>query len=798
MVTSRAARTQGHEMCPEEEDSNWDAPRYGDGLPASAHTQLGDEVAMDDVAFVAVDFDEDDEELRTGVEFQPMESNHFVIKLFSEGDFNFVGRGGPWIYDGNALLVAPFDGDARPSESVLHSVPVWVWVFDVPWKRQAKVYGRAIGGTLGEVIEVDAPDTGHAMNEFLRIRVKLPYNRRLQKEVILEYKAQGVVKRSIFQLKYERVPHFCFHCGFMGHDKLACEKKLLGLPSKAYDSTLRCSPYKKFDHRTAYTPSPGQPRPRRGMSFSFGSVGSANNKDHMRSSGSSKPNEDPEIPRRVDAHDNFELEEAPGSTAADQTLAKEVDKMKLWLEKEKPECSKVQQMAKFFEAKAPATGSPGVSKQRKKKSGVPKKMPEGQRPGNLVIRDAPLGSEDMIPALRGLSSLGSSESASTPMDYHDSVLGKRQVDGMLGFDLVADATNPMVPFVVASSGGVQKKGKVDNHYIDTLLCIKYNTTVDITKGKMAVSYHREPRSKEERKEQVEEPDVSSAKPPPGWTKLNIDGAFNPEQHTGGAGMVLRGEDRQMAAVLEILLETGFPLLLSDSLEKCQVRRMPILLYHEHWVDVDAKEYHVDLIVKANDSPTSWFFEGPQMEDLMLAVETVARDALVRLRDILPKMADELATRHLPFVKDGIDGSWTLNPSSEDGTPLRFQTYFSLSSDTLTHLLIEESTKIPQELHQVKDLLRTEKMKNRKVKKEGAPEGPPDFAFRGGIPPLQATSLQSRRLTAEEYTELFATSPTKRGCDGPLPSPTPSRKGSTDEDKDEDEDEDLAEPAYETA
>ena len=134
----------------------------------------------------------------------------------------------------------------------------------------------------------------------------------------------------------------------------------------------------------------------------------------------------------------------------------------------------------------------------------------------------------------------------------------------------------------------------------------------------------------------------------------------------------------MATVPEMLLEMGFPLLLSDSLEKCQVRRTPVFLYHEHWVNADTKEYHVDVIVKANDSPTSWFFEGPQMEDLMLAVETAAREALVRLRDILPEMADEPATHHLPFVKDKVDGSWTLNPSSEDGMPLRFQTYFSLS------------------------------------------------------------------------------------------------------------------------
>ncbi|KAE8772902.1 hypothetical protein D1007_55040 [Hordeum vulgare] len=213
VVTSRAGRIHEHDLHQgEEEDSNWDAPRSRGGLPAPNEAQIGGEVVMDDVAFVAVDFEEEEDEveeserwnllglyraqkcpsaktlsnhfekiwqLRTGVEFKPMESNHFVIKLFLDGDFNFVGRGGPWIYDGNALLVAPFDGDARPSESILDSVPVWVRVFDVPWKKQTRVYGRAIGGTLGEVLEVDAPESGHAMNEFLRIRVKLPYNKRL-------------------------------------------------------------------------------------------------------------------------------------------------------------------------------------------------------------------------------------------------------------------------------------------------------------------------------------------------------------------------------------------------------------------------------------------------------------------------------------------------------------------------------------------------------------------------------------------------------------------------------------------
>ena len=95
----------------------------------------------------------------------------------------------------------------------------------------------------------------------------------------------------------------------------------------------------------------------------------------------------------------------------------------------------------------------------------------------------------------------------------------------------------------------------------------------------------------------------------------------------------------MAVVPEMLVETGFPLLLGDNLEKCQVRRTPVFLYYEHWVNANTKEYHVDVIVNAKNSPPSWFFEGPKMETHVLVVETTAREALVYLRDFLPEMAN---------------------------------------------------------------------------------------------------------------------------------------------------------------
>ena len=78
-----------------------------------------------------------------------------------------------------------------------------------------------------------------------------------------------------------------------------------------------------------------------------------------------------------------------------------------------------------------------------------------------------------------------------------------------------------------------------------------------------------------------------------------------------------------------------------------------------------------MVVNANEPPTSWFFEGPKMETLALAVETTARKALNHLQEIFPEMADDPATHYLPFRKDEFGECWTLIPSKEDGMPLRF-------------------------------------------------------------------------------------------------------------------------------
>ncbi|KAM0884933.1 hypothetical protein ACQ4PT_030679 [Festuca glaucescens] len=105
--------------------------------------------------------------IRGKMTFKLLKDNFFIITFTSEGDYNFVDSGGPWIHLGVACLVAPFKDSAQPSETVR----LWVRFYDVPWKKQRKEYGELTGSKLGKVIKVDVDADGLELSEYLRVRI---------------------------------------------------------------------------------------------------------------------------------------------------------------------------------------------------------------------------------------------------------------------------------------------------------------------------------------------------------------------------------------------------------------------------------------------------------------------------------------------------------------------------------------------------------------------------------------------------------------------------------------------------
>uniref|UniRef100_A0A8I7BGW3 RNase H type-1 domain-containing protein n=1 Tax=Hordeum vulgare subsp. vulgare TaxID=112509 RepID=A0A8I7BGW3_HORVV len=62
---------------------------------------------------------------------------------------------------------------------------------------------------------------------------------------------------------------------------------------------------------------------------------------------------------------------------------------------------------------------------------------------------------------------------------------------------------------------------------------------------MVISHQGKPITNQDGNRNTNELEERWIQPPRGWTKLNVDGAFNAENHTGGAGIILCGEDGQV-------------------------------------------------------------------------------------------------------------------------------------------------------------------------------------------------------------------------------------------------------------
>jgi hypothetical protein len=98
---------------------------------------------------------------------------------------------------------------------------VWVRVLDLPMDMMNRVYGELIGGWIGRYITVEVDDEGMAWGKDLRIRVEIKMDQPLVRGVPLK-ESEEESEGKWFDIKYERIPHFCFDCGRLVHSVEGC------------------------------------------------------------------------------------------------------------------------------------------------------------------------------------------------------------------------------------------------------------------------------------------------------------------------------------------------------------------------------------------------------------------------------------------------------------------------------------------------------------------------------------------------------------------------------------------------
>jgi hypothetical protein len=269
--------------------------------------------------------------LRSDMTHKSLRDNLFIITFSTEGDYKFVLQGGPWLHKGDALLVAAFDGLTCPSKIPLETVPIWIRIYDLPLVLMTKARGQLYGSRFGCVREVDVEEDGRNRHDFFRIRVDLPVKKPPKPKIAIKMHVQGKEEIKRFDVRYERIPYFCFMCGYIGHSDKECDKK--GANNEVpfqFSAELRCSPLKPFERKIGKVKATQKPEVSHRLVFR--GAGSAN------SSSSKRPQEehwDEAIPPRVDARDGFETKEKEGDMLVDEQLASHARKLNVSAEVER-------------------------------------------------------------------------------------------------------------------------------------------------------------------------------------------------------------------------------------------------------------------------------------------------------------------------------------------------------------------------------------------------------------------------------------------------------------------------------
>jgi hypothetical protein len=149
-------------------------------------------------------------DLAKDVKIRVHEDNLFVFQFACLGDWEKVMNGGPWVFRGKSVLLAPYDGFTKPSTIDLNSLLMWIQIHDLPVGYKDLV--KSLASKVGEFDTAEPHSTDYTGN-FYRARVRLDVRKQLKRVVSIIRNS----RRPIFLVKYERLPDWCAMCGFLGH-----------------------------------------------------------------------------------------------------------------------------------------------------------------------------------------------------------------------------------------------------------------------------------------------------------------------------------------------------------------------------------------------------------------------------------------------------------------------------------------------------------------------------------------------------------------------------------------------------
>ncbi|KAL5827595.1 hypothetical protein ACOSQ3_019436 [Xanthoceras sorbifolium] len=187
------------------------------------------------------------------VEIEMIGDNVFVFHFQSLEDKAMVWSRGPWHFDKNLIVLEKPVGPGAISQLQFKFSEFWIHIYNIPLACMNCKVARLIAEEVGTIVDFPI-DSKDLWGKFLRIKVSIDITKPLKRGIRMRLENFDTMITAL--IKYERLPDFCYGCGFIGHSFRECHisevrKSIMEGAEPKFGVWLRASPpdHSKFRQR---------------------------------------------------------------------------------------------------------------------------------------------------------------------------------------------------------------------------------------------------------------------------------------------------------------------------------------------------------------------------------------------------------------------------------------------------------------------------------------------------------------------------------------------------------------------
>ncbi|KAL5734135.1 hypothetical protein ACOSP7_031996 [Xanthoceras sorbifolium] len=185
------------------------------------------------------------------IEIEMVGDNVFVFHFQSLEDKAMVWSRGPWHFDKNLIVLEKPVGPGAISQLRFQFSEFWIHIYNIPLACMNCKVARLIAEEVGTIVEFPM-DSKDLWGKFLRIKVRIDITKPLKRGIRMRLENFETLITAL--IKYERLPDFCYGCGYIGHSVRECHNSevrksiMEGVESK-FGVWLRASPLDRSKSR---------------------------------------------------------------------------------------------------------------------------------------------------------------------------------------------------------------------------------------------------------------------------------------------------------------------------------------------------------------------------------------------------------------------------------------------------------------------------------------------------------------------------------------------------------------------